>query len=95
MSSSSSSKPITTGSNNTIDITTSSAKNSKLPPTSNSPPRPQVPPGHGGPVRTPHPHDVLSGRGGRVNSHPGNVHFREMVDSYKREYLGKHQIVCL
>lgn len=81
-----SSKPITTGSNNTIDIT-SAAKNSKLPPTSNSPPRPQVPPGHGGPVRSPHPHDVLSGRGGRINSHPGNVHFREMVDSYKREYL--------
>ena len=79
--SSSSSKPIISGSNNTIDIT------SAVPPTSNSPPRPQVPPGHGGPVRSPHPHDVLSGRGGRINSHPGNVHFREMVDSYKREYL--------
>ena len=78
--SSSSSKPIISGSNNTIDITSAA-------PTSNSPPRPQVPPGHGGPVRSPHPHDVLSGRGGRINSHPGNVHFREMVDSYKREYL--------
>ncbi|KAL7525737.1 hypothetical protein ACHAXR_001135, partial [Thalassiosira sp. AJA248-18] len=49
--------------------------------------RPTIPPGHASPVRTPHPHDVLSGRGGRINSHPGNVHFRTMVDSYKREYL--------
>ena len=32
-----------------------------------------VPPGHGGPVRSPHPHDVLSGRGGRNYNHPGNV----------------------
>ena len=24
--------------------------------------------------------DVLSGRGGRINSHLGNVHFRELVD---------------
>jgi len=54
---------------------------------SNSPPRPQVPPGHGGPVKTPHANDVLSGRGGRINSHSGNVRFRELVDSLKREYL--------
>ncbi|KAL7525599.1 hypothetical protein ACHAWF_001661, partial [Thalassiosira exigua] len=50
-------------------------------------PVPKVPPGHLGPVRTPHPHDVLSGRGGRINSHPGNVRFRSAVDSLKREYL--------
>ncbi|KAL7526726.1 hypothetical protein ACHAWF_001897, partial [Thalassiosira exigua] len=49
--------------------------------------RPRVPPGHLGPVRTPHPHDVLSGRGGRINSHPGNVRFRSAVDSLKCEYL--------
>mmetsp|Transcript_12732 Transcript_12732/g.29256 ORF Transcript_12732/g.29256 Transcript_12732/m.29256 type:complete len:738 (+) Transcript_12732:246-2459(+) len=54
---------------------------------SNSPPRPQIPPGHGGPVKTPHANDVLSGRGGRINSHSGNVRFRELVDSLKREYL--------
>lgn len=54
---------------------------------SNSPPRPRIPSGHGGPIRKPHPHDVLSGRGGRINSHPGNVRFREIVDSHKREYL--------
>ncbi|KAL9184950.1 hypothetical protein ACHAXT_002727 [Thalassiosira profunda] len=53
----------------------------------NVPPKPSVPPGHTGPVRTPHPHDVLSGRGGRINSHPGNVRFREKVDAHKREYL--------
>lgn len=53
----------------------------------NLPPRPQILPGHGLSIASPHPHDVLSGRGGRINSHPGNVHFREMVDSYKREYL--------
>ena len=54
---------------------------------SNTPPRPQIPPGHSGTIRTPHAHDVLSGRGGRINSHPGNVRFREKVDAYKREYL--------
>eukprot|EP00571_Detonula_confervacea_P012050 CAMPEP_0172307192 /NCGR_PEP_ID=MMETSP1058-20130122/8099_1 /TAXON_ID=83371 /ORGANISM="Detonula confervacea, Strain CCMP 353" /LENGTH=94 /DNA_ID=CAMNT_0013019287 /DNA_START=207 /DNA_END=488 /DNA_ORIENTATION=+ len=52
-----------------------------------STPRPNIPPGHASPVRTPHPHDVLSGRGGRINSHPGNVHFREIIDAYKRQYL--------
>mmetsp|Transcript_15088 Transcript_15088/g.26947 ORF Transcript_15088/g.26947 Transcript_15088/m.26947 type:complete len:964 (-) Transcript_15088:161-3052(-) len=53
----------------------------------NMPPRPQIPPGHASPVRTPHAHDVLSGRGGRINSHAGNIRFRELVDAYKREYL--------
>ncbi|KAL7486152.1 hypothetical protein ACHAW6_011762 [Cyclotella cf. meneghiniana] len=52
-----------------------------------NPPRPEVPPGLGGPIRNPNNNDVLSGRGGRINSHPGNVRFREMVDSLKREYL--------
>lgn len=51
------------------------------------PPRPEVSPGQGGPVRTPNCNDVLSGRGGRINSHSGNVHFREMVESLKRDYL--------
>lgn len=51
------------------------------------PPRPEVSPGQGGPVRTPNCNDVLSGRGGRINSHSGNVRFREMVESLKRDYL--------
>lgn len=38
-------------------------------------------------MKTPHANDVLSGRGGRINSHSGNVRFRELVDSLKREYL--------
>mmetsp|Transcript_40304 Transcript_40304/g.86991 ORF Transcript_40304/g.86991 Transcript_40304/m.86991 type:complete len:291 (-) Transcript_40304:142-1014(-) len=53
----------------------------------NMPPRPQIPPGYASPVRTPHAHDVLSGRGGRINSHAGNIRFRELVDAYKRKYL--------
>lgn len=48
---------------------------------------PSIPPGHLGPVRTPHPHDVLSGRGGRIKNHPGNVRFREAVEKLKPEYL--------
>eukprot|EP00573_Skeletonema_grethae_P011727 CAMPEP_0201699042 /NCGR_PEP_ID=MMETSP0578-20130828/22071_1 /ASSEMBLY_ACC=CAM_ASM_000663 /TAXON_ID=267565 /ORGANISM="Skeletonema grethea, Strain CCMP 1804" /LENGTH=698 /DNA_ID=CAMNT_0048185709 /DNA_START=103 /DNA_END=2199 /DNA_ORIENTATION=+ len=51
------------------------------------PPIPEVLPGQGGAVRTPNCNDVLSGRGGRINSHSGNVHFREMVESLKRDYL--------
>ena len=43
----------------------------------------------GGPVRrirTPHPHDVLSGRGGGINAHPGNKVFREWVHLRKEDY---------
>jgi len=66
-----------------IDTSSTSPTNSSI----TNPPRPNIPPGHAGTVRTPHPHDVLSGRGGRINSHPGNVHFREIIDAYKRQYL--------
>ena len=31
--------------------------------------------------------DVLSGRGGRINNHPGNIAFRRIVEEYKVEYL--------
>jgi hypothetical protein len=37
-------------------------------------------------IRTPHPHDVLSGRGGNINSHQGNAHFREWVRIRKDDY---------
>ena len=37
-------------------------------------------------IRTPHPHDVLSGRGGGINSHPGNKTFREWVQVRKEDY---------
>jgi len=33
------------------------------------------------------PNDVLSGRGGRVNSHEGNIRFRELVTAEKLRYL--------
>lgn len=35
----------------------------------------------------PGPHDVLCGRGGRINSHEGNVKFREIVATRKADYL--------
>ena len=37
-------------------------------------------------IRTPHPHDVLSGRGGGINSHDGNVQFRSWVHERKNDY---------
>lgn len=37
-------------------------------------------------IRTPHPHDVLSGRGGSVNNHSGNVQFRKWVHVRKTDY---------
>lgn len=37
-------------------------------------------------VRTPHAHDVLSGRGGSINSHTGNIQFRKWVAVRKNDY---------
>ena len=37
-------------------------------------------------IRTPHPHDVLSGRGGGINSHIGNKTFREYVKERREAY---------
>lgn len=34
----------------------------------------------------PHPHDVLCGRGSMVNSHPGNVIFRRIIEANKEVY---------
>ena len=41
------------------------------------------------PYRTsfPNKNDVLCGRGGTINSHPGNEQYRSMVDSKKRVYV--------
>ena len=47
-----------------------------------------IPPG-GEPVSIPNDNDVLSGRGGRINSHHGNVQFRELVKKHQVEYLAK------
>jgi len=37
-------------------------------------------------IRAPHEHDVLSGRGGGINGHAGNVKFRQWVNCRKNEY---------
>ena len=52
-------------------------------------PRPvlNVPPRGIGPISDPNENDVLSGRGGRINSHPGNVRFRDIIANKKKEYL--------
>jgi hypothetical protein len=37
-------------------------------------------------IRSPHPNDVLSGRGGGINAHEGNKRFRELVALRKEDY---------
>lgn len=37
-------------------------------------------------IRSPHPNDVLSGRGGGINAHEGNKRFREQVALRKEDY---------
>jgi hypothetical protein len=46
--------------------------------------------GQGGVVYDPKPNDILSGRGGRINSHIGNVRYRQLVAQYKKVYLDPH-----
>lgn len=40
----------------------------------------------GEPVKTPHPHDILCGRGGQANYHIGNLNYRALVDLNKPLY---------
>lgn len=49
----------------------------------------QVPPLTGGPIDMPAQEDVLCGRGGRINTHPGNVALRELVSLRQLEYLSE------
>lgn len=51
------------------------------------PPLVVVNPGDGGLISELNNNDVLSGRGGRINNHPGNITFRLVCQDYKREYL--------
>ena len=53
------------------------------------PPKTFVKPRAIGPVEDPNANDVLSGRGGRINSHKGNVQFRDIVQKKKPRYLSK------
>ncbi|KAG7338582.1 hypothetical protein IV203_029755 [Nitzschia inconspicua] len=39
-------------------------------------------------IEHPHSVDVLCGRGGSSNRHPGNIHFRELVAANKKTYVG-------
>jgi hypothetical protein len=52
-------------------------------------PRPvlNIPPRGIGPITEPNKNDVLCGRGGRINNHPGNVQFRYIIQSKKKQYL--------
>lgn len=52
-------------------------------------PRPvlTIPPKGIGPIAEPNVNDVLCGRGGRINSHRGNVRFRDIINSKKTLYL--------
>lgn len=45
-----------------------------------------IPPRGIGPVRRINKNDVLAGRGGRINSHVGNIQFREIVLQRKEDY---------
>merc|ERR1740138_1543396 len=37
-------------------------------------------------IRSPNPNDILKGRGGHTNNHPGNKAFRTMVRERKHDY---------
>lgn len=69
----------------------SSAPNPKKKKPSTAQPRPRVAiPAYGiGPIACPTQNDVLSGRGGRINAHAGNVQFRQILVGKKKTYLGK------
>ncbi|CAB9515941.1 Transcriptional regulator [Seminavis robusta] len=41
-------------------------------------------------VADPGINDVISGRGDTINRHPGNVHFRKLVEEKRRVYLSSH-----
>ncbi len=55
------------------------------------PPRPEITvlPRSIGPIYHPSENDVLAGRGGRINSHIGNVRFRKLVAMHKADYIAK------
>jgi hypothetical protein len=54
-----------------------------------APPKVDILPRGIGPIAETNVNDVLCGRGGKVNSHPGNKQFREIVEGLKEIYLAK------
>ena len=43
-----------------------------------------------GVIKEPHDHDLICGRGGKVNAHPGNRRFRSWVNERKEAYTRAH-----
>jgi len=41
----------------------------------------------GGRIVTPNDNDILSGRGAGINLHPGNIFYRNLIQSYKVQYV--------
>jgi hypothetical protein len=54
-----------------------------------APPKVDILPRGIGPIAETNLNDVLCGRGGKVNSHPGNKQFREIVEGLREIYLAK------
>ena len=44
------------------------------------------------PITKPGPHDVVCGRGGGTNAHPGNKTFRELIAAHKSRYVTADKI---
>lgn len=76
-------------SNNNNDTSGNQLNNTTPTRKSTAQPRPvlTVPPKGIGPIADPNVNDVLCGRGGRINSHAGNVQFRDIILSKKKGYL--------
>jgi len=50
-------------------------------------------------ISHPSPNDILMGRGGGTNLHPGNLNYRRIIDSFKPDYsaspkAGKFKYAC-
>lgn len=75
--------------NNSSTANNNEASGNTTPRKSTAQPRPKltIPPKGIGPINDPNVNDVLCGRGGRINSHSGNVQFRDIIHSKKTVYL--------
>lgn len=40
----------------------------------------------------PHENDILLGRGSGINSHPGNLHYRKLIQHYKLQYVNSDPV---
>jgi hypothetical protein len=76
---------------NAFAVSNNTTNNMKPPKKCKRQPRPKltVLPRSTGPIYTLNEYDVLSGRGGRVNAHAGNIHFRNVVAQFKSKYVDR------